>query len=221
MELLVRTTPPAVTLTLDQLATRAASLIVDGRRFVLGITGPPGAGKSTASRAITRRLGSHCAVVEMDGFHLANRELDRLGRRDRKGAPDTFDADGYAALLRRLRTQDNTIYAPIFDRGIDESIGSAAPIDPQTPLIVTEGNYLLFESGAWPAVRASLDAVWYLDVPEETRTDRLVTRHNRFGRSSEAAAAWVHTVDQPNAVAIEAVRERADLIVRIEPSESP
>ncbi|KJF24509.1 nucleoside/nucleotide kinase family protein [Rhodococcus sp. AD45-ID] len=217
----MRTSPPTVSLTLDQLASRAASLIADNRRYVLGITGAPGAGKSTASQTIARKLGTRCAIVEMDGFHLANRELDRLGRRDRKGAPDTFDADGYAALLRRLRMQDSTIYAPIFDREIDESIGSAVPVDPETPLIVTEGNYLLFETGAWPDVRASLDAVWYLDVPEETRTERLVTRHSRFGRSSEAAAAWVHEVDQPNAVAVEAVRVRADLIVRIEPSESP
>ena len=209
------TTPPTVTLTLEQLAARAASLIVDGDRFILGITGPPGAGKSTASQAITRVLGTHCAIVEMDGFHLANRELDRLGRRSRKGAHDTFDADGYAALLRRLRTQSRTIYAPIFDREIDESIGSAAPVNPTTPLIVTEGNYLLFETGAWPDARASLDAVWYLDVPEETRTERLMKRHSRFGRSSEAAAAWVHTVDQPNAVAIESIRTQADLIVRI------
>ena len=171
------------------------------------------------SQAIVRKLGSRCSIVEMDGFHLANRELDRLGRHERKGAPDTFDVNGYAALLRRLRASNSTVYAPVFDREFDESIGSTTAVDPCTPLIVTEGNYLLLPSGGWQEVRAALDEVWYLDVPEETRTKRLVKRHSRFGKSSEAAAEWVKRVDQPNAELISAVRPRADLIVRIERSE--
>jgi pantothenate kinase len=215
----VTTSPPTVSLTLDQLASRAASLITDDGRRILGITGAPGAGKSTVSQAIVRKLGSRCSIVEMDGFHLANRELDRLGRHERKGAPDTFDVDGYAALLRRLRASNSTVYAPVFDREFDESIGSTTAVDPCTPLIVTEGNYLLLPSGGWQEVRAALDEVWYLDVPEETRTKRLVKRHSRFGKSSEAAAEWVKRVDQPNAELISAVRPRADLIVRIERSE--
>ncbi|MGG7100220.1 nucleoside/nucleotide kinase family protein [Rhodococcus sp. 24CO] len=211
----MRTSPPTVTLTLDQLATRAASLIPDGGRHILGITGAPGAGKSTASQAIARKLGSRCAIVEMDGFHLANRELDRLGRRGQKGAPETFDADGYAALLHRLRTSNSTVYAPAFNRDIDESIGSATAVEPRTPLIVTEGNYLLLPSANWREVRAAIDTVWYLEVPEATRTERLVKRHSRFGKSSEAAADWVRRVDQPNADMIAAARSRADLIVEI------
>lgn len=215
MELRVETTPQTVTLTLDQLASRADSLITDNRRHILGITGAPGAGKSTASQAIARKLGSRCAIVEMDGFHLANRELDKLGRRDRKGAPDTFDAGGYAALLRRLQVSESTVYTPVFDREIDQSIGSATAVEPHTPLIVTEGNYLLLPTGEWPEVRSALDEVWYLDVPEATRTERLVKRHSRFGKSPEAAAEWVKQVDQPNADMIAAGRSRADLIVEI------
>ncbi len=211
----MRTSPPTVSLTLDQLASRAASLITDDGPRILGITGAPGAGKSTASQAIVRRLGSRCAIVEMDGFHLANRELDRLGRRERKGAPDTFDVGGYAALLHRLRSADSIVYAPVFDREIDESIGSATAVEPRTPLIVTEGNYLLLPNGSWPQVRAAIDTVWYLEVPEATRTQRLMKRHSRFGRSSEAAADWVRRVDQPNADMIAAARSRADLIVEI------
>ncbi|MER2208946.1 MAG: nucleoside/nucleotide kinase family protein, partial [Rhodococcus sp. (in: high G+C Gram-positive bacteria)] len=149
------------------------------------------------------------------GFHLANRELDRLGRREQKGAPETFDADGYAALLHRLRSADSIVYAPVFDREIDESIGSATAVEPRTPLIVTEGNYLLLPNGSWPQVRAAIDTVWYLEVPEATRTQRLMKRHSRFGRSSEAAADWVRRVDQPNADMIAAARSRADLIVEI------
>ena len=211
----MRTSPPTVSLTLDQLASRAASLITDNGRHILGIAGAPGAGKSTASQAISQKLDSRCTVVEMDGFHLANRELDRLGRREQKGAPETFDADGYAALLHRLRSADSIVYAPVFDREIDESIGSATAVEPRTPLIVTEGNYLLLPNGSWPQVRAAIDTVWYLEVPEATRTQRLMKRHSRFGRSSEAAADWVRRVDQPNADMIAAARSRADLIVEI------
>lgn len=211
----MRTSPPTVSLTLDQLASHAASLITDDSRYILGIAGAPGAGKSTASQAISQKLDSRCTVVEMDGFHLANRELDRLGRREQKGAPETFDADGYAALLHRLRSADSIVYAPVFDREIDESIGSATAVEPRTPLIVTEGNYLLLPNGSWPQVRAAIDTVWYLEVPEATRTQRLMKRHSRFGRSSEAAADWVRRVDQPNADMIAAARSRADLIVEI------
>lgn len=211
----MRTSPPTVSLTLDQLASHAASLIADDSRYILGIAGAPGAGKSTASQAISQKLDSRCTVVEMDGFHLANRELDRLGRRERKGAPDTFDVGGYAALLHRLRSADSIVYAPVFDREIDESIGSATAVEPRTPLIVTEGNYLLLPNGSWPQVRAAIDTVWYLEVPEATRTQRLMKRHSRFGRSSEAAADWVRRVDQPNADMIAAARSRADLIVEI------
>lgn len=211
----MRTSPPTVSLTLDQLASQAASLIADDSRYILGIAGAPGAGKSTASQAISQKLDSRCTVVEMDGFHLANRELDRLGRREQKGAPETFDADGYAALLHRLRSADSIVYAPVFDREIDESIGSATAVEPRTPLIVTEGNYLLLPNGSWPQVRAAIDTVWYLEVPEATRTQRLMKRHSRFGRSSEAAADWVRRVDQPNADMIAAARSRADLIVEI------
>ena len=211
----MRTSPPTVSLTLDQLASHAASLIADDSRYILGIAGAPGAGKSTASQAISQKLDSRCTVVEMDGFHLANRELDRLGRREQKGAPETFDADGYAALLHRLRSADSIVYAPVFDREIDESIGSATAVEPRTPLIVTEGNYLLLPDGSWPQVRAAIDTVWYLEVPEATRTQRLMKRHSRFGRSSEAAADWVRRVDQPNADMMAAARSRADLIVEI------
>lgn len=207
--------PPTVTLTLDALALRAAALTNNDRRCILGITGPPGSGKSTMASAMTQTLGPRSALVEMDGFHLANRELERLGRRHRKGAPDTFDADGYAALLHRLRTSDREIYAPTFDRTLDESIGSAVAIGPETTLVITEGNYLLLPEGQWPVARRAVDEVWYLDVPAGTRIGRLVRRHCGFGSSPDVAERWVRDVDQPNADAIEAVRSRADLIVRL------
>lgn len=199
-----------------ELVARARSMLAAGERRILGVTGAPGAGKSTVCAAIAGALGDQVAVVGMDGFHLANTELSRLGRRERKGAPDTFDADGYAALLERLRTQpQNTIYAPTFNRDLEESIGSTVPVAAGTPLIVTEGNYLLLDSGAWSRVRPTLDAVWFLAPPEGLRLARLIARHQAYGRSQAEAAEWVGRVDQGNARTIEATRARADLIVQL------
>ena len=152
----------------------------------------------------------------MDGFHLANTELARLGCADRKGAPDTFDADGFAALLRRLRNQriDETIYAPEYRREVEESVAGAIAIPPTVPLLIVEGNYLLLDAGPWAQVAALLDEVWYLEVDDALRLQRLTARHERFGRSPEAARAWVAQTDEPNARRIAASRERAHWQVR-------
>lgn len=206
----------AVSLSVDELVDRARALIRTGRRRLLGITGAPGAGKSTLCTALLDALGADAVMIGMDGFHLANDELRRLGRRDRKGAPDTFDVDGYVALLRRLQDQSaDVIYGPLFDRGLEESIGSAVPVHVETPLVITEGNYLLLDQGGWADVRSCLDEGWYLDVPAEVRSDRLVTRRRSFGESVEQARAWVHTVDTANGSIVETSRNRADLVVEL------
>ncbi|GAB3600511.1 nucleoside/nucleotide kinase family protein [Microbacterium tumbae] len=203
-------------LALEELVARAEALAQSGERRILGICGTPGAGKSTFCAALAAALGDRAAVVAMDGFHLADDELIRLGRRDRKGAPDTFDVDGYAALLRRLRAEAaRTVYAPRFDRGLEESIGSAVPVPAAAPLVITEGNYLLLPGEGWDAVRESLDEVWYLDVAPAVRADRLIGRRRRFGDALDAAAAWVHAVDEPNAAVIEATRMHADLVLHL------
>lgn len=207
--------PTAITATLDELVDRAHRLASTGQRRLLGITGSPGAGKSTLGAAVLARLGTQAALVEMDGFHLANGELDRLSRRDRKGAPDTFDVVGYVSLLRALRSQaQDVVYAPRFDRALDESIGSAVAVSVSTPLILTEGNYLLMNSGGWEHVRPALDEVWYLDVAEEVRAQRLIDRHHAFGKTRAEAANWAHRIDLPNAELVETTRARADSVVR-------
>lgn len=199
----------------QELVERARVLAGSGRR-ILGITGAPGAGKSTLCAALLRELGSDAVLVGMDGFHLANEELVRLGRRDRKGAPDTFDVDGYTALLRRLRAQkEGVIYAPTFNRGIEESIGSAISVSAEVPLVITEGNYLLHDQGGWERVAAELDESWYLDVPADERESRLITRRESFGHSTEDAVAWVRGVDQANGVVVEAGRPRADRVFHL------
>jgi pantothenate kinase len=202
--------------TLAELIERARQLVLTGERRILGITGSPGSGKSTVALAIVAALAPAAVFVPMDGFHLANRELDRLRRRDRKGAADTFDAAGYVALLRRLREgREDLVYAPEFRREIEEPIACAIPVPRDTPLVVTEGNYLLVDSPPWRPVADLLDDAWYLDPPEDIRLARLVARHVAFGKDPTAALAWSHGSDQLNATLIAANRQHADLIVRL------
>lgn len=197
---------------------RARSLLATGQRKVLGIAAAPGAGKSTLAECLLQALGAQARVVPMDGFHLANSELQRLGRRGRKGAPDTFDAAGYVNLLRRIKAQQpgETIYAPEFRRDLEEGIAGAIAIEVSTPLIITEGNYLLMDDGAWSQVRGTLDEVWYLDINRTLRHQRLLERHMRFGRSREDALAWIAGTDEPNAVRIEHTRQHANWVLSME-----
>lgn len=200
---------------LDELRQRAHALAASGVRRLLGIVGPPGGGKSTLAEGIVDHLGPGARQVPMDGFHLANAELDRLGRGSRKGAPDTFDAAGYAALLRRLRDGgDDAVYAPQFCRELEEPIAGAIPVDPEVSLVVTEGNYLLLEDGPWEAIRDLLDEVWYVDMDDHTRVRLLIQRHVTFGKDPETARAWAMGTDQRNAELVAATRGRADLVVR-------
>lgn len=189
---------------------------------MLGVTGAPGAGKSTLAALLAAHRGA--TVVPMDGFHLADVELVRRGLRDRKGAPETFDAEGYAALLRRVRAREPLVMAPGFERTLEQPIAGALPIPGDAALVVTEGNYLLLADGAWPQVRAQLDTVWHVVTDEALRLERLVARHVAFGKSPAEARAWVERVDQPNAVLIEAAASRADLVLDLtnlaDPSET-
>ncbi len=197
--------------------TRVAHDLVSscGGRAVLGITGAPGAGKSTVAAALVDAVPG-AVLVGMDGFHFANRVLDNVGHRDRKGAPDTFDAGGYVALLHRLRTNTEAVYAPYFDRALDESIGSGVAVPSDAPLIVTEGNYLLLDAPGWIEVRPLLDACWYVDLDDQTRLERLITRHVEFGREPAAAAAWARGSDENNAAIITPTASRADWIIRLQ-----
>jgi pantothenate kinase len=208
-------------MTVAELVERARQLAGQGKRRLLGITGAPGAGKSTVARAVVDALGPQLSVlVPMDGFHLANVTLVAWGRRDRKGAWDTFDADGFVHLLRRLRDQtEEYVHAPDFYREIEESIGSARPVHRDVPLVVTEGNYLLSREGAWPQVAGLLDETWYLDVDPATRRERLVHRHERHGKTHAEAEAWTDGSDEANASLIAATRARADLAVTVRGNE--
>lgn len=210
----------------EDLVARARGLVGDRRRALLGIAGAPGAGKTTVALALVRALraapppgldADWVTHVPMDGYHLADVELDRLGRRAHKGAPDTFDVAGYAELLRRLRRTpaegDGPVYAPAFDREIEQPIAGSVPVPPACRLVVSEGNYLLLDDPAWRAVHRELDQVWFHRGDDTLRRRRLVERHVRFGKSPRQALAWVESVDEPNARLVAATAARADLLV--------
>lgn len=203
----------------EDLVRRAAALAGTGGRRLLGVCGAPGAGKSTLAARLVAALDGSAVLVGMDGFHLAQAELERLGRTERKGAPDTFDAAGYLELLRRLRRNGpdapgaETVYAPEFRREIEEPVAGAVPVPPETGLVVTEGNYLLLDRPPWDGVRAELDEVWFLALDEPTRQDRLVARHVAYGRTPEQARERTFGSDQANADLVAATAGRADLVL--------
>jgi pantothenate kinase len=197
----------------DELLARARSLAEPGGRRILGITGAPGAGKSTLAAQLAAALGPAAVIVPMDGYHLAHRELERLGLADRKGAPETFDGAGFVALLRRLRDGgEAVVYAPEFRREIEEPIAGAIAVPPDVPLVITEGNYLLLDAEPWAAVAGLLDETWFVDPPEAARLAWLTERHARHGKDPEAAYRWARGPDQANAELVAQTRPRADRV---------
>jgi pantothenate kinase len=182
---------------------------VPGR--LLGLTGAPGVGKSTLAARLAEEWGA--VVVPMDGFHCADVELRRRGLLERKGVPDSFDAEGLAALLRRVRDREELVLAPAFERDLEQPLAGALPVPGSAPLVIVEGNYLLLDEPRWAAVRALLDGVWHLRLPQDVRRRRLLARHVAFGKDPAAAEAWVSRVDDPNAVLVEAAAGRSDLVL--------
>jgi len=204
---------------LTALADRATALVPTSGRAILGIAGAPGSGKSTLAEQLLaelrRRHGDEwVAHVPMDGYHLADAQLRRLGNLDRKGAPETFDADGYAHLLARIKSHPREwIYVPGFERELEQPLAAALVVPPVARLIVTEGNYLLLDEPSWRAARARLDEAWFVTTDPAVRIARLVARHTEFGKEPDAARQWALTVDERNARQIERTAASADLLV--------
>ncbi|HEX3784215.1 MAG TPA: nucleoside/nucleotide kinase family protein [Pseudonocardiaceae bacterium] len=198
------------------LVDAARALTASGTRRLLGLTGSPGAGKSTLAAALCAELGPLAARVPMDGFHLADQVLRQLGLTERKGSPPSFDVGGFHALLRRLRANtEDVVYAPEFVRELEEPIAGALPIPRTAPLVIIEGNYLLLAEGRWQHTAALLDEIWYLRPEEALRRQRLIARHREHGRSAAEAAGWVAANDEPNAQLVAATAARADRIITV------
>jgi pantothenate kinase len=193
---------------------RLKTLVSSGQRKILGLVGSPGSGKSTLATALQQHFPDIIQIVPMDGFHLSNSELKRIGLAHKKGAQETFDSSGYVALLERMRNNygKKVVYAPEFVRELEEPIANSIAILPTTSLVITEGNYLLLRDGPWAEVRSYLDESWYIGIDSKLRTDRLVKRHEFFGKSHQNALDWVEQTDEPNARLIESTKGSADLI---------
>ena len=187
-------------------------------RILIGIAGKPGAGKSTLSAYLLSELQSkQVTVVPMDGYHLSNAVLQQLSRADRKGAPDTFDATGFGALLKRIRSENSAdIYYPIFDRAIEESIAAQGVVSAGTKVVIVEGNYLLHDQGDWEEVAGLLDEIWFIDVDDEIRLQRLIARHIAFGKTPAEAESWSRGSDEVNAEIIEQTRSRANAVIHLD-----
>jgi pantothenate kinase len=201
---------------MTQMRLESMAAVADAARGhrMIGIVGPPGAGKSTIAAALVDLLPG-AALLPMDGFHLPQARLVELGRRDRMGAPDTFDVDAFVATLAAVRDSGRTVRAPAFDRDTEEAIPNAIEILPESRTVVVEGNYLLLggdveNSGGWERVARLLDVTFFVDLPRDIRHQRLIARHIAFGKSEADAAAWALGPDESNARLIEATAFRAD-----------
>lgn len=186
-----------------------------GRRQLIGLVGPPGTGKSTfAEHLADYFVPGECVIVPMDGFHLAQSIIDGTPRAARRGAIDTFDGEGYLATLQRLRARtDEVVYVPSYRRGLEEPIAASIAVPASTPIVLTEGNYLLAAREPWTRIRPLLDAAWFIETPREIRIARLIARHVAFGKDLDAATAWALGPDEANAREIEKSRDLADRVI--------
>ncbi|GAA3876668.1 nucleoside/nucleotide kinase family protein [Leifsonia kafniensis] len=203
---------------LDEIVRVVENATIGRRRTMVGIAGSPGSGKSTIAAALMERLrgGKHAVLLPMDGFHLPQSTLVQLGRRERMGAPDTFDVDGFVDVLTAVRFTTEPVSVPGFDRAIEEPIPDALTVFPDSSVVVIEGNYLLHDAGGWERVLPLLDVSMFVDLPQDIRVERLITRHEEFGKSPAAALAWSTGPDERNAELIEATAVRAGYRIRLE-----
>ena len=188
-----------------------------GTRSLIGIVGKPGAGKSTVVEQIEKRYQpNEVSIIPMDGFHLSNEELIALGRRERKGAPDTFDVEGFISLIKKVKREPQANHKfPIFHREIEASVENEGLVPKESKVVVIEGNYLFSEDHNWSGVFPLLDHTWFIEIADEVRIERLIARHIRYGKTPEDAENWSRGSDEANARFIELTAHRAANIIKL------
>jgi pantothenate kinase len=207
---------------IQELSAKASSL-PSGGRYMLGLVGYPGAGKSTTANYLVEGInlaqngdGEIAVVLPMDGFHRYNAQLKEMNLFHLKGVPDSFDGQSFVSLLRRVRQErTQTIGCPCFDRALEEPTEDAIKIKPSHKLVVVEGNYLLLDRPPWDKVRENLDEVWFVDCDKVEMKNRLKIRHALGGRDPEAARIKMESTDLPNAELIETTRKWADRVISL------
>ena len=195
-----------------QVVAKRIRALPEGRRRLVAIAGPPGAGKSTLSDALVQELGPTAAPVPMDGFHFDNDVLAARGLRDRKGAPETFDLAGFSDLLGQLAREDE-VAIPVFDRVQDKVFAASAVVRAGHRWVIVEGNYLLLDEPGWRDLARYWDMSLYLDAPHDVLEERLVHRWLDHGMALEEARAWALGNDIPNARRVAAARLPADAVL--------
>lgn len=204
-----------------QILANAAAVAPAHRRYMLGIAGIPAAGKSTLAGwlldAVNARAGGEvAALLPMDGFHLPNDALERRGIRHLKGVPDTFDPAGFVRLLARARDQtDQDIPCPIYDRDLHAPVADALLVKPSHRIVITEGNYLLYELPPWDQIAGLLDEVWFVSASVEQVRPRLIARHMAGGRTRDEAIRKMESTDLPNAALVEGTKHRAHRVLTL------
>lgn len=202
---------------MSEIAHLAATLFrkAAGRdRLVVAIAGPPGAGKSSLASALLPLLPEGAAtIVAMDGFHYDNTVIEARGLKAVKGAPETFDFNGFRHTLERLRRPGEEVAVPVFDRQADIAHASAAIVTPEARFVLVEGNYLLFDESPWYGLSPLFDLTVWLDVPVEELERRLIQRWLDNGLDEEEARSRAFGNDLPNARRVLERRRQADISI--------
>ncbi len=200
-------------MTASELADLIRERAIGRARFLIGIAGPPGAGKSALAANLVQELGAGAKVVPMDGFHYDDAVLGVRGLQSRKGAPETYDVEGFLHLIARLRSGAE-VAIPVFDRSIELSRAAADVVTLSDRLLVIEGNYLLLNDPPWGDLAPRFDLTVFIDVPEPELERRLQQRWADHGKSIAEARVWIDTNDLPNIRRVKQGSRPADVVVR-------
>jgi pantothenate kinase len=198
----------------DDLIVRAES----HSRFIVGVAGAPGSGKTTFAEELLAALAAKsetAVVVPMDGYHFDDIVLNKRGHRARKGAHFTFDAPGFVNLITRIKSGEPDIAIPVFDRTIELSRAAADVVEASTRFIIVEGLYLLLKRDPWNKLAALFDLTVFLDVPKPEIERRLTKRIRDHGHDEAYAKNWIASNDMLNADEVIGNSAAADVVIKM------